>query len=112
MTPNMLNTHVADDTPKQHIDYAAKTAQMQNSGRMDKYIYAAVDLANEMGIAVCDCYSKWKDISKTQDITLLLANRINHPTSEMHQLFADSLYDIIVNGQVEDTDSDDTMFKG
>lgn len=111
MTPNMLNTRVANDTPKQHIGYAAKTAHMQNSGRMDRYIYAAVDLANEMGITVCDCYSKWKEISKTQDVTLLLANRINHPTSEMHKLFADGLYDIIVGDQSKNAASDDTMFK-
>ena len=28
MTPNMLNTRVAEDTPAQYVDYAAKTAQM------------------------------------------------------------------------------------
>lgn len=111
MTPNMLNTRVADDAPAQYITYAAKTAQMQNEGRMDRYIYAAIALANEMNVTVCDCYSKWKEISKTQDVTLLLANRINHPTSEMHHLFADSLYDIIVNGRSDSSASDDTMFK-
>ena len=111
LTPNMLNTRVADDAPKNYLSYAAKTAAMQNEGRMDRYIYSAVALANEMGITVCDCYSKWKEISKTQDVTLLLANRINHPTSEMHQLFADSLYDIIVNGRSETFSADDTMFK-
>ena len=62
---------------------------------MDTYIYAAIELAKEMGITVCDCYSKWKEISKTQDTTQLLANRINHPVREMHELFADSLFEII-----------------
>ena len=46
-------------------------------------------------VAVCDVYSKWKEMAKTKDTTLLLANRINHPTREMHQLFADSLFETI-----------------
>lgn len=96
MTPNMLNTYVADDTPRQYYDYAVKTAKMQNSGRMDEYITAAKELADRLGVTVCDCYSKWKELSKTQDTTMLLANRINHPISDMHQLFADSLYAIIM----------------
>ncbi len=96
LTPNMLNTTVAEDTAKVHWNYAHKTAEMQNSGRMDTYIYAAIDLARSMGIEVCDCYSKWKELSKTQDITCLLANRINHPTREMHELFAQSLFELIL----------------
>ena len=111
MTPNMLNTRVADDTPKEYLRYAAKTAVMQNEGRMDEYIYAAAALANELGVTVCDCYSRWKEIAKTQDVTMLLANRINHPTSEMHRLFADSLSDIIVNCQGRSASSDDAMYK-
>ena len=96
MTPNMLNTRVAEDTPPQWLEYAHKTAEMQNSGRMDTYIFEAVRLANEMGVTVCDCYSKWKKLSETQDVTMLLANRINHPNAEMHHLFADSLYELIM----------------
>lgn len=111
MTPNMLNTYVADDTAERYHDYAIKTAQMQNGGRMDTYMEAAVALAREMGVSVCDCYAMWKEISKTQDVTMLLANRINHPTSEMHRLFADSLYDILFGEEQADVKSDSTMFR-
>lgn len=95
MTPNMLNTSVAEDTSPEHFEYAKKTAEMQNGGRMDKYIYSAVELAKKMNITVCDCYSQWKKLSETQDITMLLANRINHPTPEMHELFAQMLFDCL-----------------
>ena len=78
-----------------NMEYAAVTAEIQNSGKMDRFIYAAIDLAKSMDIPVCDCYSKWKELSKTQDTTMLLANRINHPVREMHQLFADSLFAMI-----------------
>ena len=101
MTPNMMNTYVAEDTPKKWWDYAHKTAEMQTSGKMDQYIFSAIRMAEEMGVTVCDCYSKWKELSKTQDVTMLLENRINHPTMEMHNLFADSLYDIIIGNKKE-----------
>ena len=95
MTPNMMNTYVAEGTEEQYIGYAAVTAKMQNEGKVDEYIYAAADLAKRLGVKVCDCYSKWKELSKTEDITQLLANKINHPTKEMHELFAAELYKVI-----------------
>lgn len=110
MTPNMLNTYVAEDTAEKHFQYAHKTAKAQNEGRMDQFIYSACDLARRMGVPVCDCYSKWKELAKTQDTTLLLANRINHPVSEMHHLFADSLYEMILGDTKEAKSGDDAMF--
>ncbi|MBR2353582.1 MAG: GDSL family lipase [Clostridia bacterium] len=111
LTPNMLNTYVAEDTPEKDLEYAAKTAAMQIGGRMDSYIYAAIDLAKSMGVSVCDCYSKWKKISETQDVTQLLANRINHPIPEMHELFANALYDIIMGDIENRSEEETTMFQ-
>lgn len=95
MTPNMLNTYVAEDTVEELKGYAAVTAKMQNEGKMDLFMESAVQLAQELNVPVCDCYAKWKELSKTQDVTMLLANRINHPTNEMHELFAQELFDLI-----------------
>ncbi len=114
MTPNMLNTYVAEDAPAQWKEYAAVTAKYQNEGRMDKYIISAVSAAREMDVAVCDCYSEWKKLfQRGVDTTQLLINRINHPNREMHQLFADMLFDLIL-GTEENISSDyvNTMFKG
>ena len=111
MTPNMMNTYVAEGTAERHLSYAAKTARVQTDGTMDDYIYSAIELAKEMDVTVCDCYSKWKELSKTVDTTLLLANRINHPTREMHQLFADSLFETIFGTEaIEVVGSNGTMY--
>ena len=107
----MLNTYVADDTPREYYDYAHKTAEMQNSGKMDDYIYAAKALAEEMGVMVCDCYTEWKKLSKTEDVTLMLANRINHPTPEMHELFADALFALLMQDETVGKCDSDTMYK-
>ena len=112
LTPNMLNTYVPDDTPKQHWEYAHKTADMQNSGRMDEYIYSAKALAESIGVTVCDCYSEWKRLSKSTDTTMLLSNRINHPTEEMHELFADKLFELIMDSGEKAIMSDDGMYRG
>ena len=112
MTPNMLNTYVHENTEKCHYNYAKVTARYQNEGRMDTYIAAAVKLAKDMGVTVCDCYSKWKELSKTEDVTEKLVNYINHPTSDMHELFAESLFEIILGEGKESADISDTMYNG
>ena len=96
LTPNMLNTYVAEDTEEAFKEYACITAEIQNSGRMDKYISEAITLAEGMNIKVCDCYGEWKKLSNTEDVTMLLANRINHPVREMHELFAKMLFDTVM----------------
>lgn len=112
MTPNMLNTYVAKETSPKDREYAAVTAEFQNSGKMDLYISSAVKLANEMNVTVCDCYSKWKELSKTTDTTKLLVNYVNHPTKEMHKLFADMLFDIIFKNAPDITfGNGNTMYK-
>ena len=113
MTPNMLNTYVAPDTAPEHIKYAHKMAEIQNSGVMDEYMDAARELCLKMGVPVCDCYAKWKELSQTEDTTMLLANRINHPKAEMHELFADSLFELIFDGRsLAELKDESTMYSG
>lgn len=99
MTPNMLNTYVVESMPENGLkDYAKKTADFQMSGKFDNYIKSAADCASENKITVADCYSKWKTLyKKGVDTTLLLANFINHPKREMHNLFAHELINVIFN---------------
>ncbi len=96
MTPNMMNTYVGDWVNEVHLKTAERTAEMQNNGRYESYIRAAIELAESMDVPVCDCYARWKELSKTQDTTKLLANGINHPTREMHELFAEELFRTIM----------------
>lgn len=111
LTPNMLNTYVAEGTHPVHLEYAKKTADMQNGGRMDEYMSAAAELAREMGVKVADCYAKWREMSKTQDTTALLANHINHPVREMHQLFADAIFDLILGEGDKSKEDESTMYR-
>ena len=96
LTANMLNTYVRPDTIPMYRDYAAVTASYQNGGRMDAYVDAARQAALVRGIPVADAYAKWKALQRSGvDVTLCLANRINHPTREMHALFVDALMEVL-----------------
>lgn len=112
LTPNMLNTYVADGTPAQYLEYAAKTADYQNSGRMDRYMAAASVCAKEMGVPVCDCYAEWKKLQADGiDTTMRLANRINHPVPEMHELFAEKLFAMILPENSGIQGGESTMYR-
>lgn len=95
MTPNMMCPYVCPElTNEQLRDIAACCARVQNEGTMDAFMEAAKEVCREEYITVCDCYSDWKRLQSLQaDITYLLSNYINHPTREMHELFADRLFD-------------------
>lgn len=114
LTPNMLNTYVAENTEESVREYATVCAEYQNGGKMDLYMKEAKELAESMEIKVCDCYSKWRELSKTEDTTSLLINGINHPIPKMHELFADSLFEILFDGEKfseDNSDNPSTMYK-
>lgn len=97
MTPNMMNTYVSSKfTSKEMEKLAPEFARIQNEGLFDRYMECARSVCEEEAIPVCDCYRKWKRFHQSGvDVTDLLANYLNHPTREMHNLFAESLFDTI-----------------
>jgi lysophospholipase L1-like esterase len=90
MTPNMMNTEISPHLAHpDFVEVAEKKAALQNGGIFDRHIEAARSLCAEMSVPVCDCYAIWKMLSAGGvNTTELLSNRINHPTSEMHKVFA------------------------
>lgn len=96
MTPNMMNTYVHESTLESAKRAANTTAKMQNEGTFDLYIDSAKSLCNRMNVTVVDAYSKWKQMHESGiDTTVLLSNLINHPTREMHDLFANMLIEVL-----------------
>ena len=97
MTPNMYNTYQHADVGKMHWELAQQLANIQNSNKPDRYYAATIKKAEKHGCIVVDAYSEWKKLSSYGiDVTELLSNHLNHPTREMHKLFADMLYDDVV----------------
>lgn len=93
MTPNMMNTHISCHLKEDWIrEYAAKTRKIQTEGVLEQFLSVAKGVCRKHGVPVCDCYQKWNTLYQNGvSITELLANKTNHPTRQMHWLFAMSL---------------------
>lgn len=93
MTPNMMNTYVSSSiTDPMFIEFAKNSMDIQMSGVLKKYIEGAKEVALENKVTICDCYLEWETMFNSGvDVTELLANKMNHPTRNMHWLFAHSL---------------------
>ena len=97
MTPNMKNTVVHNRIDPALQGPAKDTMESQNNGEFDQFMDAARSAAAECGVRVCDVYAKWKLMEQNGvDTTSLLSNYINHPTREMHWLFAYSLVETMM----------------
>ena len=98
MTPNMTNSRVYEfETNAEIIKLMEETAKRQNTGVMDAYMDTARKVCIEYNVAICDCYKIWKDMERLGiDTVKLLSNKINHPTENMHWLFAFELFKTIL----------------
>lgn len=97
MTQNMMCTQVSANIDPMFLKLANLLSVRQNRGIVDMYFEAAKKICLEKEIPVCDVYAKWKALyEQGEDVTELLSNKLNHPTREMHQLFADSLYELMM----------------
>ena len=90
MTPNMMNTYVPHTVTD---DFAKKLgvmfAERQNNGYFDSFMDAAREACAEEGVPLCDCYKIWRSLNESGvDTTALLSNGLNHPTRDLHLLFA------------------------
>ncbi len=100
LTPNLINSYVHENTVSIFKEYAAVTAGYFAEGRLDVFVDAARAIAREMGIPVADAYARWKEMAaEGHDTTAYLANYINHPTREMHEIFAEELFRVL-DGEV------------
>ena len=97
MTPNTMNLqtspHLTDELFQR---LAVSFAKIQNEGVLDAFVARAKEVAKANGVPVCDCYAKWKKMAEYGvNTTELLSNKLNHPTRDMHWLFATSLVETI-----------------
>ena len=99
MTPNMMATRVSYKLKDQGLINAAKQCiDAQNNGVLDMYLERGKQVARECSVPVCDVYDKWKKMyAHGCSVTNYLVNSINHPSKEMHWLFAYSLLDTMIN---------------
>ena len=100
LTPNMMcrrvDCRITDELERR---IAAGIVPVQNDGVLDAYMDAARAAAAAEGARLCDCYALWKAMDAAgMDTTAMLSNHINHPSRELHWMFAWKLFETIVEG--------------
>lgn len=96
MSSNSVNRYVAPDVPEKHISMAKDLVDCAECGVLDAYAKKLQEKAKKYEFYYVDAYAKWKKLDEYGvDTTMLLCNRLNHPSRKMHGLFADLLFDCI-----------------
>jgi len=93
LTPNYMCTYVPAFVTRGDLRaIAAQCARRQNEGSLTRFVDAARAAARARGVPVADAYARWQALERCGvDTTSLLANGINHPTSEMHDVFVNAI---------------------
>ena len=90
MTPPMTATrvtHTVTDPMLRAI--AEESARAQNSGILTTFVEKAREAASECGVTVAEAYARWMKLYEAGvDINAHISNGINHPSRNMHKLFA------------------------
>ena len=69
----------------------------QNSGLIAKYAQTVRETAAKLNIPVADVYARWEALAKQGvDTDTLLANGLNHPSGQAHQIHADAAFEVIM----------------
>lgn len=93
VTPNRMCSYVShalSDSDLRAI--AAAAAEIQTGGTLDAFVEAALEEAQRLNVPIADAYRVWNRLERSgADTTALLANAINHPIPEMHELFAEKI---------------------
>lgn len=90
MTPSATTDEVHYTLPtEREREDAARLAAFTREGVVDAYMQTARDVAAAQGVEVVDCYAIWRRmIACGVSVNDILSNKINHPTRELHLLFA------------------------
>lgn len=93
MTPNMMATEESGYFVCEELNKATQDiVRTQNDGVLELFLDQARVVCTRMNVPVCDCYNIWKRlVANGVDTNRLLSNHLNHPTRQMHWLFAAAL---------------------
>lgn len=97
LTPNMRTNHISQPfVEKELYDAVEAVMKNENEGWLDSYLDKARDICKKKGVKICDCHKIWKKVTQNGvEVNNLLSNRVNHPTEQMHWLFAYELVKVI-----------------
>lgn len=99
LTPNRMCDYVSHTLMDPELrGIAAAAAEIQNGGVLDAFVEAVREEARALKTPIADAYGEWNRLKTAGvDTTALLANAINHPIPEMHELFVNRILEQALN---------------
>ncbi|MBP3391871.1 MAG: GDSL family lipase [Clostridia bacterium] len=90
MTPNTRSDYTDYHNANETIEQVIRTvSQGERDGLLRLFLDSARRIAGEMNVPVCDCHALWELMrSRGVNTNKLLSNEVNHPTKELHWMFA------------------------
>lgn len=90
MTPNTRSDYEDYHNSNGTIEQVIRTiSQGERDGLLRLFLDSARRIAGEMDVPVCDCHALWELMrSRGVNTNKLLSNEVNHPTKELHWMFA------------------------
>ena len=90
MTPNTRSDYTDYHHTNEVIERVIRTiSQGERDGLLRLFLDSARRIAGEMDIPVCDCHALWELMRNCGvNTNKLLSNEVNHPTKELHWMFA------------------------
>ena len=96
ITPNMMLTAVNPKIHENQRELVGPVLERSLAGVLDLYVETMRAVARELDAALVDPYKVWREWEQEgRDINLLLANGINHPGEEGHELVARLLFEML-----------------
>lgn len=90
MTPNLRTDKLEVRFGEELLNECVENViQNEKENWLQTYLAAAKKVAEENHVTICDCNRIWNTL-KENDVNIngLLSNRVNHPTEQMHWVFA------------------------
>lgn len=89
MTPNLRTDKRECDRDEITDNVTDTVIKNETEGWLESYLAVAKEVCAEQNVSVCDCNALWKAMKNgCVDINVILSNKVNHPTEELHWLFA------------------------
>jgi acyl-CoA thioesterase I len=96
LTPNFMLTRETALIPEQYAHFAERFLMLQSTGILRNYVQTIRELGKTHDIPVADVYKVWEQLEmRGEDVSLMLSNGLNHPTTEMHGLVASLIFNLI-----------------
>lgn len=90
MTPNLRSNDPDYRNPDPLLERIVRNcSENERAGWLAKYLERAKNAASECSVPVCDCHALWQKMyDEGVNTNALLSNDVNHPTRELHMMFA------------------------